>query len=86
LSNINKYELEEDRISLEKEKDGTKSEVKMLKAGAKSSIIYKAIRSEDGTPTATSKDIFNLSIWINSLEETASITALIMGIEKRAYT
>ncbi|CAG8581963.1 4116_t:CDS:2, partial [Racocetra fulgida] len=51
--------------------------LKMLKADAKPSMIYEVVRSEDRTPTATRKDISNLSIQINSLEETALMAALI---------
>ncbi|CAG8466614.1 15818_t:CDS:2, partial [Racocetra persica] len=57
--------------------------VKMLKAGTKPGMIYEAVRSEDGTPTITKKDISNLNIWINFLEETALMAALITGMEER---
>ncbi|CAG8840779.1 20010_t:CDS:1, partial [Racocetra persica] len=59
--------------------------VRMLKAGARPSMIYEAIRDEDGNPTATRKNISNLGLRINSLEETASMEALIIGMEKRGY-
>ncbi|CAG8536495.1 6761_t:CDS:2 [Scutellospora calospora] len=60
--------------------------VKMLEAGAKSSIIYEAIRNKDGEPTATRKDIDNLRAQIHPSEENASIEALVIGMEKRVYT
>ncbi|CAG8744828.1 19520_t:CDS:2 [Cetraspora pellucida] len=50
----------------------------MLKAEAKPSIFYEAVRDKDGTPTVTRKNISNLSTRIHSLEETASIEALII--------
>ncbi|CAG8803969.1 8517_t:CDS:2, partial [Cetraspora pellucida] len=59
--------------------------VRMLKAGASPSMIYEAIRDEDGNPTTTRKDISNLGLQINSLEETASMKALIIGMKKRGY-
>ncbi|CAG8741089.1 9720_t:CDS:2, partial [Cetraspora pellucida] len=59
--------------------------VQMLKAGASPSMIYKAIRDEDGNPTAIQKDISNLGLQINFLEEIVSIKALIIGLEKREY-
>ncbi|CAG8517675.1 8547_t:CDS:2, partial [Cetraspora pellucida] len=55
----------------------------MLKAGSKPSMVYEAIRSKDGTPTATRKDISNLSTQINFLEETMSIAVLINSMEER---
>ncbi|CAG8601231.1 6273_t:CDS:10 [Cetraspora pellucida] len=42
--------------------------------------------NEDITPTVTRKDISNLSTRIHSLEETASMEVLIMGMEDRGYT
>ncbi|CAG8616454.1 12070_t:CDS:1, partial [Dentiscutata heterogama] len=36
--------------------------IRMLKAGAKPSMIYEAVRDEDGKLTATRKDIANLSL------------------------
>ncbi|CAG8474518.1 19588_t:CDS:2 [Racocetra fulgida] len=36
--------------------------VQMLKAGAKPSMIYEAIRDENGEPTATKRDISNLGV------------------------
>ncbi|CAG8723834.1 16361_t:CDS:2, partial [Racocetra fulgida] len=60
--------------------------VRILKAGAKLSIVYEAIRDEDGNPTVTRKDIANLSLKINSFKETASMEALIIGMEERGYT
>ncbi|CAG8456304.1 3913_t:CDS:2 [Racocetra fulgida] len=60
--------------------------VRMLKAGAKPSMIYEAMRDEDGQPTVTRKDILNLGLRINFLEENASMEALIIGMKKRGYT
>ncbi|CAG8801808.1 6444_t:CDS:2, partial [Racocetra persica] len=59
--------------------------VTMLKAGAKPSMVYEAIRDENKDPTATRKDISNLSTRIHTLEETASMGALITGMEERGY-
>ncbi|RIB16177.1 hypothetical protein C2G38_2038788 [Gigaspora rosea] len=59
--------------------------VRMLKAGARPSMIYEAIRNEDGKPIATRKDIYNLGLRINSLEETASMGGLIISMEERGY-
>ncbi|CAG8818526.1 17055_t:CDS:1, partial [Racocetra fulgida] len=52
----------------------------------KTSMVYEAVRDEDGNLTATRKDIANLSLRINSFEETASMEALIIGMEERGYT
>ncbi|CAG8564453.1 6946_t:CDS:2, partial [Cetraspora pellucida] len=60
--------------------------VRMLKAGAKPSMIYEAMRDEDGQPTVTRKDISNLGLRINFLEENASMEALIIGMKERGYT
>ncbi|CAG8820214.1 8290_t:CDS:2, partial [Gigaspora margarita] len=60
--------------------------VQMLKAGAKPSMIYEAIRDEDGEPTATRRDISNLGARLYLSEENASMEALILGMEKRGYT
>ncbi|CAG8604064.1 12325_t:CDS:2, partial [Racocetra fulgida] len=60
--------------------------VQMLKAGAKPSTIYEAIRDENGEPTATRRDILNLSSRIYISEENSSMEALIMNMEKRGYT
>ncbi|CAG8696222.1 9556_t:CDS:2, partial [Racocetra fulgida] len=60
--------------------------VKMLKAGAKPSMVYEAIRNDDGAPTATRKDISNLNTRIHYLEEKTSMGALITGMEERGYT
>ncbi|CAG8549057.1 26278_t:CDS:2 [Gigaspora rosea] len=51
--------------------------VRMLKAGAKPSMIYEAIRDKNRAPTVTRKDISNIGLRINFSEETASIEALI---------
>ncbi|CAG8580980.1 4346_t:CDS:2, partial [Cetraspora pellucida] len=67
-------------------RDTRHTAVKMLKAGAKPSMVYEAVRDEDGTPTVTRKDISNLSARIHSLEETASMGVLIMGMKDRGYT
>ncbi|CAG8730077.1 2066_t:CDS:10, partial [Cetraspora pellucida] len=53
--------------------------VQMLKARAKPSTIYEAIRDENGEPIATRRDILNL-------KNNASIEALIVGMEKRGYS
>ncbi|CAG8851634.1 26858_t:CDS:2, partial [Gigaspora margarita] len=58
----------------------------MLKAGAKPSTIYEAIRDENGEPTMTRRDILNLSSQIYISEENSSMEALIIGIKKRGYT
>ncbi|CAG8804611.1 16531_t:CDS:2, partial [Cetraspora pellucida] len=59
--------------------------VQMLKAGAKPSMIYEAIRDENGEPTVTRKDISNLDTQIYLLEENASMEALITNMKKRRY-
>ncbi|CAG8785416.1 30737_t:CDS:2, partial [Gigaspora margarita] len=59
--------------------------VQMLKAGAKPSMIYEAIRDENGEPTATRKDISNLGAQIYLSEENVSMEVLITNIEKRGY-
>ncbi|CAG8824858.1 12608_t:CDS:1, partial [Racocetra persica] len=48
--------------------------------------IYKAIRDENRIPTMTRKDIFNIDLQINSLEETILIEILIVEMEEREYT
>ncbi|CAG8723346.1 17044_t:CDS:2, partial [Cetraspora pellucida] len=48
-------------------------------------MVKEAIRSEDGTPTATRKDISNLSTRINFLEKTASMAALINAKSEKSY-
>ncbi|CAG8678526.1 3840_t:CDS:2, partial [Gigaspora rosea] len=57
--------------------------VKMLKADAKPSMVYEAVRNDDETPTATRKDISNLSARIHSVEERILMEALITGMEER---
>ncbi|CAG8635096.1 15801_t:CDS:2, partial [Racocetra fulgida] len=57
--------------------------MKMLKAGTKPSMIYEALRDENGSPTVTRKDISNLGLRIDSLEETTSIETLIIEMEER---
>ncbi|CAG8738387.1 43330_t:CDS:2 [Gigaspora margarita] len=59
--------------------------MQMLKAGARSSLIYEVMRDEDRKPTATRKDISNIGLRINSLKENVSIEALITGMEEREY-
>ncbi|CAG8758502.1 8856_t:CDS:1, partial [Gigaspora rosea] len=46
-------------------RDDRHTAVKMLKAGTKPSMVYEAVRNEDGTTTATRKDISNLSARIS---------------------
>ncbi|KAF0529911.1 protein FAR-RED ELONGATED HYPOCOTYL 3-like [Gigaspora margarita] len=60
--------------------------VQMLKAGAKPSMIYEAIRDKDGEPTVTRRDISNLGARLYLSKENASMEALILGMEKRGYT
>ncbi|CAG8694453.1 12323_t:CDS:2, partial [Racocetra fulgida] len=57
--------------------------VRMLKAGPKPSMIYEAVRDKTGTLTVTRKDISNIGLQINSLEETTSMEALIVEMEER---
>ncbi|CAG8484272.1 116_t:CDS:2 [Racocetra fulgida] len=59
-------------------RDARQIVVKMLKAVAKPNIVYDAVRNDDETPTATKKDISNLSARIHSFEEAASMGALII--------
>ncbi|CAG8731240.1 8930_t:CDS:2, partial [Gigaspora rosea] len=66
--------------------EAKRTAVQMLKAGAKPSAIYEAIRDENGEPTATRRDILNLGSRIHISEENASMEALILGMEKRGYT
>ncbi|CAG8606871.1 13120_t:CDS:2, partial [Racocetra fulgida] len=47
--------------------------VQMLKAGAKPSTIYEAIRDDNGEPIATRRDILNLGSQIYISEENSSI-------------
>ncbi|CAG8830882.1 20609_t:CDS:2 [Gigaspora margarita] len=67
-------------------REAKRTAVQMLKAGAKPSTIYEAIRDENGEPTATRRDILNLSSRIYISEENSSMEALIIGMEKRGYT
>ncbi|CAG8717152.1 18014_t:CDS:2, partial [Racocetra fulgida] len=60
--------------------------VRMLNAGGRPSLIYEAMRNEVGKPTVTRKEISNLGLQINFLEENASMEALIIGMEERGYT
>ncbi|CAG8467000.1 10808_t:CDS:2 [Cetraspora pellucida] len=60
--------------------------VQMLKAGAKPSIIYEAIRGENRELIATRRDISNLGAQIYHSEENASMKMLIINMEKRGYT
>ncbi|CAG8459242.1 8387_t:CDS:2, partial [Cetraspora pellucida] len=53
--------------------------VQMLKAGAKPSTIYEAIRDENAEPIATRWNILNL-------KDNASMEALIVDMEKRGYS
>ncbi|KAF0374575.1 protein FAR1-RELATED SEQUENCE 5-like [Gigaspora margarita] len=55
----------------------------MLKASAKPSMVYEAVRNDDETPTAIRKDISNLSARIHSVEEHISIEVLITSMEER---
>ncbi|CAG8847007.1 2259_t:CDS:2, partial [Racocetra persica] len=60
--------------------------MQMLKASVKPSMIYEAIRGENGEPIATRRDISNLGTQIYHSEKNASIEMLIINIEKRGYT
>ncbi|CAG8724134.1 3535_t:CDS:2, partial [Cetraspora pellucida] len=66
-------------------RDAKCTAVQMLKAGAKPSMIYEAIRDENGEPTATRRDISNLGTQIYLSEENASMKALITNMKKRRY-
>ncbi|CAG8727625.1 11373_t:CDS:2 [Racocetra persica] len=60
--------------------------MQILKAGTKPSMIYKAIRGENGEPIATRRDISNLGAQIYHSKENASMEILIINMEKRGYT
>ncbi|CAG8646235.1 12570_t:CDS:2, partial [Racocetra fulgida] len=66
--------------------DATCIAVQMLKAGAKSSMIYKALRDENKEPIVTRRDISNLGTQIYYSKENALMEILIINIEKRGYT